>query len=357
MKKVLAISLLFVSSFFLFSCSSKLESKNEIIDSKYQELADKTDDYLKSVNFTGSVLVAKGNKILFAKGYGLTDEKNPDSEPININSKLEIGSITKQFTASAIMQLEEKKLLSVNDKISKYFPDYIYGDKITIKNLLTMRSGINPSIYFSDELISQGLELLENGKPLDTDFWISSLNKGGMKHEPGKVHVYHNINYVLLGKIVEQVSGMSYKDYVQKHFYNPCRMTNTNNDSGNIDVKAYDSKGNEQYFPDQYSFACGDMNSTVVDLYKWIQKLVKGKIVSRKSLFEMTYKRVKDSPGYGYGLMYNGSNIFHTGETLNYNSIMSYDVKTKVTIIVLSNKSRHEKDTKSFAQYLKAFWN
>ena len=126
---------MFLSFFYSAVVLEIWKQKKEIINPKHEDLVKKTDDYFNGNNFTGSVLVAKGNRILFAKGYGLTDLKNPESEPITINSKLEIGSITKQFTACAIMQLEEKGLLSVDEKISKYFPDYEYGDKISIKNL------------------------------------------------------------------------------------------------------------------------------------------------------------------------------------------------------------------------------
>lgn len=334
----------------------KLESLTEIQNPKYEKLNKMTDNYLSSVGFTGTVLIAKGKKVLFAKGYGLTDSKDPSSAPIDINSKLEIGSITKQFTATAIMQLEGKKLLSVDDKISKYFPDFVYGDKITIKNLLTMRSGIDPNIYFSDELIAKGLEVLESGEALDDSFWLEFLNANPLKNEPGKAMVYNNINYVLLGKIIEKVTGKTYGEYVQEHFIDTCKMTNTNLVSGEIDVKAYDFKGNENYFPAEYSLGAGGINSTVVDLFKWMQKFANGKIVSRKTLLEMTYNRANDCPGYGYGLRYNGNVIFHDGETLNYNSTIMYDIKTKTTVVVMCNKSRNEKNANSFAQALKAFW-
>ena len=219
-----------------------------------------------------------------------------------------------------------------------------------------MRSGIDSKIYFSDELISEGLEVLAGGKGLDESFWMKFLNDKPLKNEPGKVMVYDNMNYVLLAKIIEKVTGNTYGEYVQKHFYNPCKMTNTNIESGNIDVKAYDFRGNENYFPDEYSLGAGGMNSTVVDLYKWMQKFANGKIVNRKTLLEMTYNRAKDCPGYGYGLRYNGSAIYHDGSTLNYNATLMYDIETKTTIVVLCNRSQNEKNANSFGQALKAFW-
>lgn len=357
MKRILFTIFMAACFLGLTGCGDdQLESKTEVWDAKYEDLCQRSDSYLSSVKFTGAVLVAKGDKVVFAKGYGLTDSKDPSSAPVSINSNLEIGSITKQFTASAIMQLQEKKLLSVDDKISKYFPDYVYGDKITIKNLLSMRSGINPNIYFSDELIAEGLKVLESGNHLDDNFWLKFMNNQPLTKDPGKLFFYDNLNYVLLGKIVEKVSGKSYSEYVQEHFFDPCKMTHSNLVSGNVDVKAYDYNGNVLSFPDEYSLGAGGMNSSVVDLFRWMQKFSKGKIVSRKSLMDMTINRAKENYEYGYGLRYNGNMIYHDGSTFTYNSTLMYDVATKTTIVVLCNRSTHEKNANSFGTALAAFW-
>lgn len=357
MKRFLFIILMCTCFLNLTGCGdSQLESKTEIQDTKYEELCKRSDGYLSSLKFTGAVLVAKGNKVLFAKGYGLTDSKNPSSQEIDINSKFEIGSITKQITASAIMQLQEKKLLSVDDKLSKYFPEYNDGDKITIKNLLSMRSGIDSSLYFSEELTSEALKVLESGNHLDDSFWLKFLNSKPLKKEPGKSFAYNNLNYILLSKIIEKVSGKTYAEYIQENICTPCKMTNTNLESQNIDAKAYDFNGNENYFPTEFSLGAGAMNSSVVDLFKWMQNFINGKIVSRKSLMEMTVNRAKENYEYGYGLRYKGNMIYHDGETLNYNASIMYDAENKNTIIVLCNKTRNEKNANSFATAISAFW-
>ena len=125
------------------SCKSKDSFDCEqIVSSDYQNTIELIEEYLEKNSFEGAVLIAQNKDIILAKGYGLCDRKNPDSGQIQINTTFEIGSITKQMTAAAIMQLAEKRKLSVNDKISEYFPDFKYGDVITIEMLLDMHSGL-----------------------------------------------------------------------------------------------------------------------------------------------------------------------------------------------------------------------
>ena len=155
----------FMTSFFILiftSCSSvkKRTWKDEvIIDKKYRDFAERADSYLSEAGFQGAVLVGRGDKVVFAKGYGFCDEKAaaPELVPIGINSTFEAGSITKQMTAAAVMQLVEKKKLAVDDKVSKFFPDFEAGDKITIEMLLNMRSGLTDHINSADEFFPKNI--------------------------------------------------------------------------------------------------------------------------------------------------------------------------------------------------------
>ena len=123
------------------ACSSKDPFDcEEIRNPSYAEEIEKIEAYLEQKNFQGAVLIARKKDVMFAKGYGPCDKKNPDAGQIKINTTFEIGSITKQMTAAAIMQLVEKKKLSVKDKISRWFPDYQYADDITVEMLLDMHS-------------------------------------------------------------------------------------------------------------------------------------------------------------------------------------------------------------------------
>jgi CubicO group peptidase (beta-lactamase class C family) len=125
--------IIFLSAFLLpFSACSSIKNKNwdgtQIINPKYSDFTLATDAYLHDLHFQGSVLVGKGKDIIFAKGFGRCDPNDEKSHVIFLNATFETGSISKQMTAAAIMQLVEKKQLSVSDSLSKYFPDYAYGD-------------------------------------------------------------------------------------------------------------------------------------------------------------------------------------------------------------------------------------
>lgn len=350
------ISVLFISVFALIISGCASTKADQEATNDYSASIKKSEEFLKNQDFTGTVLIAKEGEILFANGYGLSDSKNPASEPVTINSNLEIGSISKQFASSAIMQLVEKGLMSVEDKMSKYFPDYIYGDQITLKNLLTMRSGISSGIYSNQELLTEGFALINEGKSLDNAFWVSYLNKYPLEKEPGTKFNYNNLNYLLLAKIVEQVSGQNYADYVQENLFEPCGMTHSNMEQGNVDMEAYDFKGEKQHLPADYMLGCGDINSNVVDLFKWVRGILGGKVVSQESLLEMTFNRAADSREYGYGFFYDGSKIYHTGETLTYNSILIYDFETKMTCIVLCNRTSTMKSAMTISSVLGTFW-
>ena len=148
----------FLSSIFFSSCSSVKEnniSENSIQNEKYEKFCTQTDEYLLGTNFSGTILVAKGDEIVFAKPYGVCDKNLLDSQPITLNTTFEIGSVSKQITAAAVMQLVQKKKLSLDDRISKFFPEYVHGDKISVRMLLNMRSGLTDHINEADEFFPQ----------------------------------------------------------------------------------------------------------------------------------------------------------------------------------------------------------
>ena len=153
-------------AFFLFlcgllaSCSSVKKTgwpDGGVVNKKYSGFAGAADAYLCETGFQGAVLVGRGDKIIFAKGYGVCDDAAPEPVPIGINTTFEAGSITKQMTAAAVMQLVQAKKLATSDKVSKFFPDFEAGDKITIEMLLNMRSGLTDHINSADEFFPKNI--------------------------------------------------------------------------------------------------------------------------------------------------------------------------------------------------------
>lgn len=331
----------FLSSIFFSSCSSVKEnniSENSIQNEKYKKFCTQTDEYLLGTNFSGTILVAKGDEIVFAKGYGVCDKNLPDSQPITLNTTFEIGSVSKQITAAAVMQLVQKKKLSLDDRISKFFPEYVHGDKISVRMLLNMRSGLTDHINEADEFFPQEVFSTIHKKqianePFEENFVLKYFYDAPLLANPNSTYFYCNTNYYLLAKIVEIVTKQPYHEYLQKHIFEKCKMTNTNTDFQNTTAKGYDFRNRYYSLPHDFATGCGDINSTVIDLYKWNMQLAKGKIINKKSL-----KQMLDTEAYGFGVYVKEDKIFHSGITNVFNSYNLYSFKNQLSIIVLANK-------------------
>ncbi len=335
----------FMTSFFILtfsSCSSikkRTWTDEVIINKKYRDFAEGADSYLQEAGFQGAVLIGRGDKIIFAKGYGVCDVKAaaPEKVPIGINTTFEAGSITKQMTAAAVMQLVQAGKLATTDKVSKFFPDFEAGDKITIEMLLNMRSGLTDHINSADEFfpknIYRHIEVNQMAcKPVDENLVLTYLNDAPLLAEPDSTYFYCNTNYYLLARIIEMVSGMSYGEYMQKNIFARCGMSRTNLDFQKTDTRGYDYKDRYYSIPSSLALGCGDVNSNVTDLFKWNVLFTNGKVVKKK-----TFQKMIDSESYGYGVYRHDDSIFHAGVTNVFNSYDGYYMNDKISIIILCN--------------------
>jgi CubicO group peptidase (beta-lactamase class C family) len=309
-----------------------------------QDVAAKIDEYLQAhskVNrFMGSVLVAKGGKIIFEKGYGFANiELNVPNTP---DTKFRLGSITKQFTATAIMQLQERGKLSVEDPICKFIDNCPETWKpVTVHNLLTHTSGIpsytNMPEFRQPKLMRVPLSPIE----------IAMLSKDKpLEFQPGEKMTYNNTGYVLLGHIVEKASGEKYADYLKNHIFSPLDM----NDSGYDDTRTIlrnrasgysrtaDGYRNADFLDMSLPHAAGSLYSTVRDLYRWDRALYGDKAVSRKSLEKM-FTPVKNNYGYGFVISStsNRKQIAHGGGINGFSTVLSRFPDDDAVVIVLSN--------------------
>lgn len=354
----------FMTSFFILifsSCSSvkkRTWTDEVIIDKKYQDFAERADAYLKEANFQGAVLVGRGDKIIFAKGYGLCDSKAaaPDQVPIGINTTFEAGSISKQMTAAAVMQLVQAGKLATSDKLSKFFPDFEAGDKITIEMLLNMRSGLTDHINSADDFfpknIYRRIEVKQMAcEPVEENLVLEYLNDAPLLAEPDSTYFYCNTNYFLLARIIEQVSGMSFAQYMQKNIFDRCGMRRTNLEFQKTDTRGYDYKDRYYSIPASLALGCGDVNSSATDLFKWNVLFTSGKVVKKK-----TFKKMIDSESYGYGVYCHEGSIFHTGVTNVFNSYDGFYFDDKLSIIVLSNCPAAKVNTTTVARNLQKIW-
>ncbi|HNP22066.1 MAG TPA: serine hydrolase [Panacibacter sp.] len=299
------------------------------------------DDYMQAqVNvkqFSGTVLVMSHNKPLLEKGYGLADyEWNISNIP---QSKFRIGSITKQFTAAAILQLEEQGKLSTDDKLSKYIPGYPKGDSVTLHMLLNHTSGI---ANYTDLPEFEGVARQSWTK----DSMISFFKNKPYNFSPGSKWAYSNSGFFLLGYIIEKVSGQSYNDYLRQHILDKINMTNTGID--NLDtilpmrVRGYKQQDkrimNADFIAMEWPFSAGVIYSTVEDLYKWDRALYNNSVISEGSRKKMFTPGMNN---YGFGILIdsfeNHLRIWHNGGIPGFVSNISRYVNDDVCIVVLSN--------------------
>lgn len=297
------------------------------------------EDYLKEY-FNGSILIARDCKVLLRKGYGKANfKKRISNTPTTI---FRIGSLTKQFTAIAVLILEEKGKLSTDEFISKYIP-YPNGDKITIHNLLTHTSGI-AEYFMSKELIESGNHYYS---PEDL---INLFKNKPLNFTPGERFQYCNSNYILLGYIIEKVSGLKYGDFIKENIFTPLDMKNSGYDSKTkfkdtaVGYYSIKPKLEEAIKLDMsIAYSAGGLYSTIDDLYKWDQALYTEIIVTKKTLSKM-FTPGSQSNNYGYGWYGSVSDtlifdiMYHTGAIQGFSSYIFRDIKKQIVIIMLSNE-------------------
>jgi CubicO group peptidase (beta-lactamase class C family) len=294
--------------------------------------------FVRQKQFMGAVLVARRDEVLLEKGYGFADvELNVQVSP---NMKFRLGSITKQFTAALVLILQERGKLNVNDPIKKYMPDAPAAwDKITIFNLLTHTSGIPNFTGFPD------YPLLE---PFATtpEQLVARFRNKPLDFQPGEQWSYSNSGYVLLGYLIEKISGKSYSQFVDEEIFKPLGMANSGYDSNSAIIlnraSGYvpGSGGlvNAGYINMTVPFSAGGLYSTTEDLLRWEQRLFGGKLLSAASLTEMTTSFKND---YAFGLQVHTVDghqvIDHGGGIEGFNTLLAYYPEDRLTVIVLGN--------------------
>ena len=322
------IAIALVSLFKVFSAYGSCCNMTAKLDSYVQT-------YVDQGLFSGAVLVAKDGKVLLCKGYGMANlELKVPNTP---ETKFRIGSITKPFTAMAILQLKEMGLLSVNDSLSKYIPDYPNGETITIEHLLMHTSGIPHSIPAAEY---KKFKI----KPHTLEERIALFKNIPLRFKPGEKELYSDSGYILLTYIIEKVSGKNYESFIQEHIFDPAGMKDSGYDSYKCIIKnraaGYSVVGelvNADYVDMSYEAGAGALYSTVQDLFLWNQALSTNKLISQKSLALIEAK--KDSHGLGWGTKYTGGYKWgtHGGLVSGFISFFGRGINNDVCIIVLSN--------------------
>jgi CubicO group peptidase (beta-lactamase class C family) len=294
--------------------------------------------YVTDKKFMGSALVARGDEVLFSKGYGSANlEWQIPNSP---STKFRLGSITKQFTAASILLLEERGKLKVDDPVKKHMADAPASwDKITIYHLLTHSSGIPNFTSFPDYASKKVL-------PSPVAKTVERFRDKPLDFEPGEKFQYSNSGYILLGYLIEKLSGQSYEKFVQENIFTLLGMKDSGYDSNSTVIarraEGYSSSPsgpvNAAFIDMSIPHGAGALYSTVEDLLKWEQGLFGGKLLSPASLQKMTSPFKGD---YALGLIVTTAagrkKLEHGGGIDGFNTHLVYFPETRVTVAVLAN--------------------
>jgi CubicO group peptidase (beta-lactamase class C family) len=292
---------------------------------------------VRNGSFIGAVLVARGDRVLFSRAYGMASLD--DSLPNTTSTKFRIGSVTKQFTASAILLLEERGMLSLDDPVRQHWSDApAEWDDITIFNLLTHTSGI-PNFTSFPEYPSW------KGQPAAIETIVGYFSDVPLNFRPGSDMSYSNSGYVLLGFLIERITGQSYADFLRENVLSPLGM----NDSGydpDMDLsdgaKGYVLAGGElvlaPYIDMTIPHAAGGLYSSVYDLLRWTQGLFGGDLLSAASMAKFITPFRND---YALGVEVKEVDgeivIQHSGGIDGFTSHLSYYPERQITVVVLAN--------------------
>ncbi|WP_421764260.1 serine hydrolase domain-containing protein [Ekhidna sp.] len=286
-------------------------------------------------HFNGVVLIQSDDSIRMAECYGTSDGQVPNE----LHTRFDIGSITKQFTAAAILHLVMDNKIKLHDFINSHLGEYRSERwrKVTIHQLLTHTSGI-PSLYQTE----QGLEVFfPESKEISLDELISRFTEAKLLFSPGEEFSYSNSGYILLATIIEQVSGLTHQDYMLEMFSKyELQETSFSRDSDSA-FPFYGYRNDLLKKAPIYHYSwfkgAGGVYSTVGDLSKWVEIITSNEFLNEE--LRALFLKPHIPAGYGYGWQFDGEYIQHDGGNAGFISFLSFHPKTKDHIVVLTNRS------------------
>jgi CubicO group peptidase (beta-lactamase class C family) len=324
----------------LFVSVSTAQTKSNPLTRSFDSLLNKE---FKAGEPGAAAIVVKKGEVIYKKGFGTADMEL--NVPVQPDMVFRIGSITKQFTGVCILKLVSEGKLSLQDDIKKYIPDYGIKEPITIEHLLTHTSGIKS--YTNVDSFWKNMRTDMTPREI-----IRLTENDTLEFKPGTKYNYNNTAFVMLGYIIEKISGKTYEAYLQQNIFTPLGMSNSyfGSESRIIKnrVKGY-KKTEKDFFNSDYismtlPHAAGSIISTVEDLWKWNQALYSYKVISKEMVDKLTtpYKLADGkSTGYGYGLAISslqGSPVYsHGGGIPGFLTYGIYMPKEDVFVAVFSN--------------------
>lgn len=280
--------------------------------------------------FEGIVYAEKDGKPVAVCARG-NDESG---KPLTADTPMPIGSVSKQFCAAAILRLAEQKKLSLDDTVGTYFPEYTAAKEVTLKQLLSMRSGV-PN--FTEELFT--ITKNDNTDEENTELIKKWIFEKPMDFNPGEGYTYSNSNFMLLGNIVEQVTGQPYAAYLRENFFEPLGMTHTGTISEMTESAQWTGGVSYQHIDLQPGLTkgAGDILSNGADISLWLNALSSGKVITDESYQAMTTNYTEEQ-GYGYGIRTNFfGGIGHPGSIGSYVALDYIQPEEHLTFFLASS--------------------
>lgn len=303
----------------------------------------------------GNVLIAQKGIVLYKHCFGLSHFEKSCRDSLVEQSKFQLASLSKTFTAVAVLKLQELGKINFTDSIQQFYPDFPYHG-ITVRDLLSHRSGLPNYVYSFDDSMRVNYYRKDPKLPTNADImhWFATVKPTPKRYNaPGRGFSYNNTNYMVLAAIIEKVTKQPFEDYLRRSIFLPLGMHNTyvattKNDSIN-QFRTAGYQWNRRIPKDYFDDVVGDKGvySTVDDLFRWYRALNGDCILSRKTLAEAFLPRSferKGAKNYGYGfrMQLNALNepefIYHTGWWKGYNTMFWFSPKDEYVIIILGNR-------------------
>ena len=350
MKVVAGFFLLLVSPSFFEGGNKTPETSLNSLKVRSSVIATRFDSLFSELSehkgFNGNVLVGVHGNVIYKNSFGYSNMKT--KEPLNVKSVFQIASVTKQFTATAIMMLHERGLINYDDAAQRYIPDFPYKN-ITVRQLLSHRSGLPNYMYFAGKYWKKKRVYLTNNDLLG----ILKTYKPRLEFQPDERYKYSNTGYAVLAIIIERISKMPFDQFMEEHIFSPLEMNSTfvynpkNKKTIEYETNGY-TKRKRQTYRDFLDGVIGDKGiySAVEDLFRWDQALYTEKLVKQSTLDEaftpMSYDSRRGNM-YGFGWRIDtaedGSKVvYHGGWWRGYSSLFIRRLEDHTTIIILCNR-------------------
>lgn len=279
-------------------------------------------------SYNGMIYMKIGNDFEYLSSTGSSDSAGHARN--SLNTCFYTGSVTKQFTAAAVLRLAEEDKLSLDDTLDRFLPKYEKGKSITVENLLRMTSGVKNYIVPDeaksddyhlttelDEIITADGSYQENKKAV-----LNWIQRQDLTFEPGERFEYSDSNYFLLGEVIAKASGKSYYDYIKESFLNPLGMGSTGFTADDHLAESYDGDAQSSKLCfEGVGYASFGMISNISDTLKWTDALLNGEVLSRESL---DYMFADNGYDFGCGVYIKGKVISVTGTCGSYRSALKY---------------------------------